>query len=307
MAVRVGQNADFCLEIDFKKGSPNPSRIFKAMTELIEAFQRLDGDLIKSIHPKLSPVAMIEDVEIGSLKTFLVTVLESLDDDALKNLDWKPLVGQYLVKAKYYVLDFMNNRATITTRAEIESLEKKLLSLARETDVMRLPSYTPVDRKNLLEDLNSVSSSLSYLTKEDKVIYFDALSTDSPITINAEFRVVAETVEDLLTRETISSTTEMILKVKRPDYLGISQWDFRHGKRAITAKIDDTEWLRSFQERQVDVRPGDSLRVEMKTEVKYGFDNEVVGTRHSIARVKTVLPGTKEDQMSLFTDEEGEE
>ncbi len=112
---------------------------------------------------------------------------------------------------------------------------------------------------------------------------------------------------NILTRETLTSTTKMILKVKRPDYLGQSQWDFRHGKRAIAAKITDAVWLNKFQSRLVDVRPGDSLRVDMTTEVKYGHNNEVVGTSYNISHVEEVLPGTTEDQLSLLSDKEIED
>jgi hypothetical protein len=89
MAERASQKADFCIEIDFQKGTENPSRIFKTMTEMIEAFQLLDIDLVKSIHPEIAPVAIIEDVEAGSLRTYLAYLLRSTDDDALKNLEFR--------------------------------------------------------------------------------------------------------------------------------------------------------------------------------------------------------------------------
>ena len=41
--------ADFCLEIKYKKDSENPSRIFRAMSGLIDSFQDFDKHLVKSI------------------------------------------------------------------------------------------------------------------------------------------------------------------------------------------------------------------------------------------------------------------
>ena len=306
MADRASQKADFCIEIDFQKGTENPSRIFKTMTELIEAFQLLDIDLVKSIHPEIAPVAIIEDIEAGSLRTWLAYVLKSADDDALKNLDWKKAVGSYLVKAKYVVLNFIEKKTTITTREEIGTIEKELLDLAKQTDVIHIPAYQPIPPKKMLEDLNTVTSALSHLAEQDKAIYFGAQSDDKT-TINAEFYIAPEAIENLLTREVLTSKTEMILKVKKPDYLGQSQWEFRHGRRAITAKITDVEWVRKFQSRQEDVRPGDSLRVEMATQVKYGYDNEVIGTSYNISHVIEVLPGSTEDQLSLLFNEESED
>ena len=65
--------------------------------------------------------------------------------------------------------------------------------------------------------------------------------------------------------------------------------DSRHGKRPISARIEDGAWLRRFQSREVDVRPGDSLRCEVRIEHLYGHDNELLIERYTIVRVVEVL------------------
>ena len=97
----------------------------------------------------------------------------------------------------------------------------------------------------------------------------------------------------------------MILAVKRPDYLGDTKWDLRHGKRSISAKIEDTAWLRRFQAREVDVRPGDALRCEVKIEHLYGHDNELLTERYTIVRVVEVLEN-RYYQMSFLDDDKGD-
>jgi hypothetical protein len=67
--------ADFCLEIQFQKDSENPSRIFRAMSELIETMQFLDQALIKSIDSKIQPIMLLEDIESGSVRTWLSMTL----------------------------------------------------------------------------------------------------------------------------------------------------------------------------------------------------------------------------------------
>lgn len=83
--------ADFCIEIDFEKGSESPSRVFRTMTGLIETFQDIDRDLIQSINQsineKIEPVVIIEDIEAGSLRTWLANRIRDIDDEALKNID----------------------------------------------------------------------------------------------------------------------------------------------------------------------------------------------------------------------------
>jgi len=81
----------------------------------------------------------------------------------------------------------------------------------------------------------------------------------------------------------------MILKVKKPDYLGESMWDFKHGDRAIQAKIIDMDWLSDFHLRKYDIRPGDSLRAVLETQIKYGFSGEVIAVHNFIVAVKEII------------------
>ena len=98
----------------------------------------------------------------------------------------------------------------------------------------------------------------------------------------------------------------MLLLEKKPDYLGVSMWEFRNYEHPIDAKILDLEWLRRFQNREVDVRPGDSLRAFVKTEVKYGFQSEVVAVHHSVLEVREVIPQERDAQIDLHPrDEDG--
>ena len=97
----VRSNADFCIEIDFEKGSESPTRIFRAMTELIDALQSVDKVLVSSIDVQIEPVLLLEDVESGSLRAWFRDHLENIPDDVLESADWKRAVGLYLKKAKY--------------------------------------------------------------------------------------------------------------------------------------------------------------------------------------------------------------
>jgi hypothetical protein len=96
----------------------------------------------------------------------------------------------------------------------------------------------------------------------------------------------------------------MILAVKKPDYLGSSKWDFRLGGRTISAKITDEAFLRRFQSRDVDIRPGDSLRCMVASELRYGFDNSLISERYTVSHVIEVLTGPP-PQPDFFDEPEG--
>lgn len=297
------QKADYCLEINFKKGSESPSRVFRSMYELIETFQAVDRSLVKSIDNNIQTLLILEDIESGSIKTWLSNVLNAIDDDALKNLDWKPAVGKYIVKGKYFIIDFLNGRTGISNINEVKPLENKLHELAKETDVKWLPAYEPVSKRELLEGIQKISSNIEHLTSEDSASY---ITDEDKVGFNLDFKLVPESLEELLIKETISSENEMILKVKKPDYLGESMWEFRHGGKIIPAKILNAEWLVQFQSREIDIRPGDSIRAIVKITHKYDYNGELTGTSNEILDITEVIQVNSPKQTSLFEKEKDE-
>lgn len=232
----------FCIQIDYEKNTPNPSRVFRTMTDLIETFQSIDNDLIKCIDSKIESVLILEDIEIGSIKTYISNVLKAVDDDAIKNLDWKPAVGKYLVKAKYLIVDLLDDKIKITDKREIDLTRKKILELAEETEIKKFPYYTPIDSADLIDGIDRINKSLKSLDKRDKAKFITKEDTAS---FNLELEFAPKQIEDLLTKETLESKSVMILKVKKPDYLGDSKWDFKYYSHSIQVKILDLDWIKS--------------------------------------------------------------
>jgi len=92
-------------------------------------------------------------------------------------------------------------------------------------------------------------------------------SKEGDAAFNLNFDVSPESLEAVLTARTIENHAELLLKIKKPDYLGDSQWELRHGSRNVPAQIEDAAWLHRFQTRQVNVRPGDAIRGRVRIEV----------------------------------------
>jgi hypothetical protein len=167
--------------------------------------------------------------------------------------------------------------------------------------VKHLPEYQPPSPKALLEAARDFEAVKNQLSPGDKAFY---LPRDSdPLELNLSVRWDLEDIEAMAVKETVTfPAAPMILAVRKPDYLGDSKWDLRLGKRAISAKIEDAAWLRRFQSREVDVRPGDALRCEVRIEHLYGHDNELLSERYTIGRVIEVLEN-RHYQISFLDDE----
>jgi len=130
--------ADFAVEIDFHKGVGPASRVFVAVNEFIRGCERLDAELLSAIDSNIETVMVLEDIEAGSIRVWLRNALHAVDDDALKTLDWKRLVGRYLVRAKYAVIRWTNDDSVPRS---LPALAKEIQQIAIETDVKHLPDY----------------------------------------------------------------------------------------------------------------------------------------------------------------------
>ena len=96
------------------------------------------------------------------------------------------------------------------------------------------------------------------------------------------------------------STIEAKVKVKRPDFLGDSQWSVIYDK-AIMARIEDSRWLDCYHNAEVDLPPGSFLHVKMRMESRLNEENEPIGEpRYFIVEVLSVIP--PDQQGTLFTD-----
>ena len=96
------------------------------------------------------------------------------------------------------------------------------------------------------------------------------------------------------------SKSVMILKVKKPDFLGESMWEFKYENRTIEAKFSDVAWLQKFRERAVILRPGDAIKALVETEVKYSFEGDVMFTTHKILAVHEIISVEGFPQNGLF-------
>ena len=290
--------ADFAFYIDFKRGGGSASRVFSGTHDFIRACERLDRELVSSIDASIETVMVLEDIEAGSLKTILRNSLNAVDDQALKDLDWRPLVGKYLVRAKFAVLRWIDDDSA---PRDLPALSREIQKLASDTDVRHLPDYTPVGPAALLRAMKDFQGVKDHFVEGDKI---SVTTSDDGLEMNLSVRWDVDDIEALAVRETQSfDATSIVLIVKKPDYLGTSMWDLRHGRRTIAAIIEDKQWLASFQSRKVDVRPGDALRCQARIDMLYGHDNELIAERYTVLQIHEVLEN-KFTRDALFDEED---
>lgn len=284
--LRLPETADFGIDIDFVPNTPDPARIFRAMTNLIEACELIDTHLASALGATIRPALLLEGVESASIITWLRSVVQSVDDEALKSGDYKKLIGTYLVNGKASLVRFLEKRQTISDAGEIYDLQQIIHQAALGTNIP-LALEPPMPVSNLAASILALSDATSPLDADDKAYFVSSEGTD---TINTRFHVTAERIEEILTQETITNNDTMILKVKKPDFLGDSMWDFRYEGKKLVAKVQDDGWLKQFHDGEVVLRPGDAIRGMIEVQTKYGQDKEVIATHHRVIKVDEIIP-----------------
>lgn len=281
----------FELVIDFKKGSGDPSRVFKTMSGLIESVQSLDNHLSQSLIHNVKTTLVLQDIQAGSLKAKLRNIVEDIPDEALKQGKIQPIIGHFLVRTKHKVIDWCAEKNEIIDKNEVKQLQSGIKQIAAETDIKHIPMYTEPDAESLLIDINSIRNSLITLEDDD---YVNMQSDQGISNFNKRMEISAELICEYLTKEKITSEGEKILKVKKPDYLGTSMWSFKYQNKAVDAKIVDEKWLKDFQSKNITLLPGDSIRAFVREEVSYGHNNEVVHLHFEILQVLEILHEPKQ-------------
>jgi len=289
---------DFGVTIDFAKGQSDPVKIFEALAEMLEGLRRFDDVIIGSIDPHLETAMVLQEVEANSITAWVRNRLRQVDDDALKQFDWKQQIGAFAVKAKYIALDYLDRRAAENEHARLEQLRDDLTKIIQDASLRHLPLHAPIDLKTLAAPLDQIQDAKRHLSKSDRVIV-QSEGRRHELNLDATKRPSDFIPIEPITSET-SGTMPMVLLVRRPDYLGDTMWEFRHGKSAINAHILDREWLELFRSGDVLISPGCALDCLVSYSYGYNASGEMKVSKHDVIAVRKIINGSGFTQSNIF-------
>ena len=284
-------DSSYELKFKYKKNTRHPEKVFESMSELLVKFREFDEIMIESI-PEIDRVEIeLENLEIGSIKAKIKSVFEGIPDSFIENLDWKNFVGSYLVRAKYYIINKLSEKESLSSGEEIKEITDEIKTIAQE----EMKRNVVISQYKLLNNLSGLSTVMKKLEEEDKIIY---ISSQGAIELNKKFDLKISQIEDLLSTEMKIFKFERILQIKKSDFLGKSKWDFYLDNHVINAKILDHVWLRKYQDRQIDLRPRDALKVKLKA--IYTIDNnKVLKEDYEVLEVYEVITANQYEQLEF--------
>jgi hypothetical protein len=273
-------NGDIEIKIDFREDEGSPARIFDIAAGIIRSFEDIDRALIDTIDSSISTELILEDVEKSSLRVVLKNILEAVDDAALRDLDWRKQVGKYLVKGKYAAIEWLDKKPGAE---RIEDLTERLRDIAAETDVRRLPDYAPISPTRLAQPLDEFQRIKRHFRPGEGLL-ITLGKEEYSVNLKSDW-LPSEHIEEARTAQDLSNDIDMVVTIRKPDLLGKSMWQFRHGKKSLSAMISDEAWLKEFHEGKHPVVPGDALRVRARIEAQYDDKGALVEERTSIIKV----------------------
>ena len=288
---------EFELIIDFEVDSPRPSRVFRSMAGMIDAYDYWDKDVLSSLDLKASSSLLLHDIEKGSLRSILRRILQIPDEEALREGNWNMLLGRLLDNTRKILVEKLTEEPEVTSVRQFEEIRDHVHQASNFDSARLIPVHMEIPLPRILQTIRIIEASTKILLPRDSVRYH---SEAYDLAVPCDVRVDPELEEALLEKEELSHQTKVILPVKRPVYIGDSQWEFYMGGSFIRAKIMDVDWLQDFHSRSVELKPGDGLEADIEITMLKSASGEVAGYRYLITRVHKVVSMPRGAQLDFF-------
>ena len=285
----------FEIYIDYDKESENPERVFLSLAKLVSEFSNFDNLVCESLPVKVNNRIVLDKVEDGSVKAVFRQLIELVDDESLANLDLKGIVGHILVKGKHKLLEVLNEEQKDTT-SNIKLLQEDIFEMSKDVRVNQLQTAKYIPPIKLAKCLEGTNNALGYLTVKDKVKYITKESS-LDTKFNAAFSMAYEKTQ--LIEQNMTKTYKTILVVKKPDLLSdSSQWEFKYNDNCIKARIEDSDWLSKFQNREISIQAKDCIECDLQIQTKdiTGIKTEVI---YTVTKVYKVVPYNQHRQLNI--------
>lgn len=289
----------YTIKLDFEPNPKNPSRLFQAMADLINNFYEIDILLAQSINSGLKTTQTLSDLRYGSILGTIKGLIEDPDQETAGGDLEEEQIERYFGQSKNRMLQAMQENQNIDNLEIVNRVSEQIDEIAEETGVKRTVTYARVESLKIAHSLDNLSKSVQNLSTDERASFVS--SNEDPMEVSKTCRVDESGIAASEQLEELRTDSEMILKIKKPDFLGNSMWEMYHDGRIIRASILDETWLNRFHRGIEQIAPGTSLRVRIREIYTHdGFGN-VVASRHEIYQViATIRPSENSTEEIIY-------
>lgn len=285
---------NYSLEFELSFLFKERKEIFSSLDTLREFYEVLydfDKFLINSIHRGGLPYYSLNNIEYSSIRTRVAQIVRGIPDDALKKTDWKIELGEFLLKAKYWLLKHLEENTKIESKSDLEIIAKKVNS---ELKKVVAGEELLIDYSNVYFFLNAIAGVQKVVEKISNNELLEYKSKFGTASINNNFSINKGKILAELGNTEIENVTTEILKAKKIELLNDKPtWEFLRGKKKITATMLASNWLSDFHLRKIIIQTNDSLKVRMRTIHTYSNNYSETKTKYEIVEVLEVVKPDK--------------
>ena len=285
------------VKINFLAGESNPQEILQCAVDTINALSELDQALANCISSNMQMSFKLEGFKEGSLitrlKSFYLNNDENANTDEHINSD---LAQQFVNNSREEIIKGVAASGNVIDGKQLADILKRTETVAKQVGLIDAVGYAPPNPLILGTAINAVLDSGSKLKNGEtaKISTAENFNDDSVyVELPKGKKVDIDDVLNELVTQEIENTSDMILVIKKPDFLGDSQWDFKKGKETLSAKIDDDEWLRKFKSGEIVIVPNDALHVDLYEKVLFDKHGAALSIKRAIVKVKEIIKGKK--------------
>jgi len=291
--------SNYPVSIDYDPEADKPSRVFDSLARLVDSCYEIDALLAGTLSGQASVKHRLDRIEIGSLVTWIQSLIEIPDDRELSaKKPKKKKVKAFIEKGRKQIVKSYSKSANLQDPEVYNDIRNDLSALAKDQGVKDDFAWREPTSLKIAETLQLVNNASKDLSAKDSVQVGAAqgkLPPARPLDLMA-------LRESLIAKRDVS-IEDVQLIIKKPDLLGESQWDFRLSGKSISARIHDGSWLADLHKRNVRLTTGDSLRVTLRTEIGKDSRGREINIRYEIVKVHSIVDSSDSVQAELFPDE----
>jgi hypothetical protein len=178
---------------------------------------------------------VLEDIEAGSIRVWLSTILKKIDDKGLREGELKKAIGPALVDAKYAAIAYLDKNRDDANN-DTDALRETLRKFASQSDMRRLGDYAPIHEAKLVGALCAIQDAKRLLGPKDKLMIEAPGRAQHEVDLTKTWEPSEIISLEKATTEK-RSEGEIILTIRKPDMTGDSMWQFTRGNIASPQKL----------------------------------------------------------------------
>lgn len=233
---------NFEIILNFKKNTGSPDRTFLVMADYLNSFDNLIHIIGKGIDPEGEVSCELSSIKIGSLKSIVTCIGDYCSVlSRVPSMVARQMVDFDEIREEKQIEDFVNNiEDDISTNME-----------------PRFPNQTNINRLEFSEGLKKLTEASQRLVPGETI---DVRNENNIVNLNTKTKFSRDP-KDIFKEYSEKKREVETLLIRTPVFVGNSMWGFKsiQRKKAFSAPINDKEWLEKYQNRQIQLEPGDAI------------------------------------------------